>query len=251
MRLWLPITLVVAWWFASANSQAIYFPPLQTILDTFRRDWLWEGIRKTLLPTGIRFIIGFLLASLIGVIVGLWLGLSARARAATSPLIQFLRAIPPPVLVPVAILFLGLTSKMNVAIIVFGAVWPTILSTSAGVRSLDPQLRQFMASYRLNASQRMFSVILPSASPQIFAGLRTTLQLSLVLIIVSEMVAAINGVGFYVLNAQQTFAIPETWAGTLLLGTTGYLVTLLFLIFERRALSWQTGLQKVGRESRH
>ena len=251
VRIWLPIALVVAWWFASANSQAIYFPPLQTILETLRRDWLWEGARENLLPSGIRFITGFLLASVLGVAVGVWLGLSARARAATDPLIQFLRAIPPPVLIPIAILFLGITSKMNVAIIVVGAVWPTILSTSAGVRSMDPQLRNLMASYRLGPSVRLFSVILPSASPQIFAGLRTTLQLSLVLIVVSEMVEAVNGVGFYVLNAQQTFAIPETWAGTLLLGISGYLVTLLFLLFERRIMSWQAGMQRVGSRGQH
>ncbi len=243
LRLWLPVLLVVVWWIGSANSQSIYFPPLQDIMTTFRQDWLFARFGSDLAPSLTRFALGFLIASVGGIVIGTLLGLNPRAKRATEPIIQFLRAIPPPALLPVALLFFGISSKMNVAIIVIGAIWPTLLNTADGVRSVDPQLGDFSRSYRLSFSERLFRVTLPSASPQIFAGLRTTLQLSIVLIVVSEMIGAVNGVGFYVLNAQQTFAIRQTWAGTIVLGLLGYVSTLIFLQVEKRALTWQRGMQ--------
>lgn len=131
---------------------------------------------------------------------------------------------------------------MNVFIIVLGAVWPTLLGTIDGVRALDPQLRDVVRSYRLTTRQYIFDVVLPNAGPQIFAGLRTTLQLSIILIVVSEMVASTNGVGFRLLLSQQTFSVTETWSGTLLLGVLGYLAAIIFIQVEKKVLAWQQGM---------
>lgn len=246
LRLWLPVALVALWWFASASSTNIYFPSLQTITETFAADWFGPRIVTDLMPSLGKFVLGFLLSAVGGIVIGTWLGLSPRAREATEPIVQFLRSLPPPVLLPIGLLLFGITGAMNVAIIVMGAIWPTVLNTADGVRSLDPQLRDMATSYRLTRWQRLFAVVLPSASPQIFAGLRTSLQLSIILIVVSEMVAATEGVGYYVLNSQQTFAIAQTWAGTLLLGIIGYLSTLVFLQVEKRILSWQHGMRRAA-----
>lgn len=246
LRLWLPLLLVALWWFTSAGSQNIYFPPLATILETFAEDWLGERVLSDLLPSLGKFAIGFLISAVLGIAIGTWLGLSPAARESAEPLVQFLRCLPPPVLLPIGLLFFGITDLMNVAIIVMGAIWPTVLNTSDGVRSLDPQVQDMVRSYRLTYRQRLFSVVLPNAAPQIFAGLRTTLQLSIILIVVSEMVAAVRGVGFYILNSQQTFAVTETWAGTLLLGLIGYLSTLVFLRVEKRVLNWQYGMRRAA-----
>lgn len=242
-RLWLPVLLVLVWWFASADSQDIYFPPLATILEVFQRDWLTARALDDLVPSLVKLGLGFGIAAVGGVALGTVLGLSPPIRFAVEPVMQFLRALPPPVLLPIGLLLFGITGMMNVFIIVLGAIWPTVLNTADGVRSLDPQLRDMARSYRLTRTQRLFSVILPAAAPQIFSGLRVTLQLSIVLIVVSEMVAAVDGIGFYVLNSQQTFAVAETWAGTLLLGFVGYAATLVFQVAERQVLGWQIGMQ--------
>jgi ABC-type nitrate/sulfonate/bicarbonate transport system permease component len=246
LRAWLPTLLIVVWWVGSAGSSSLYFPPLQQILETFRQDWLFAQVGSDLMPSLVRLVLGFLTASVGGVLIGTLLGLSPRAKRVTEPVVQFMRAIPPPALLPVALLFFGITSLMNVAIIVIGAIWPTLLNTADGVRSVDPQLKDFARSYRLSFRERLFKVVLPSAGPQIFAGLRTTLQLSIVLIVVSEMIGAVNGVGFYVLNSQQTFAINETWAGTIVLGIIGYFSTLVFLQFEKWVLAWQLGMKRTA-----
>ena len=201
------------------------------------------GFIDHLVPSVLKFLAGFLLAGALGIGLGLVIGMFPLLRAATEPVIQFLRSLPPPVLLPIGLLVFGIGPTMNIAIIVVGAIWPTLLNTIDGVRSLDPQLGEMSRSYKLTLRQRVRYVILPNAGPQIFAGLRTTLQMAIILIVVSEMVASTNGIGYYVLNSQQTFAVAETWAGTLLLGLLGYLANLVFIRLERYVLRWQTGLR--------
>lgn len=241
-RAWLPILLFAWWWIGSAGSDSLYFPPLQEILRTFGQEWLGAGLTRDLLPSLGKFLAGFGISALGGIVLGLILGMNKWLRAAFDPLIMFMRSVPGPVLVPIGILALGIGAGMNIFIIVLGALWPTLLGTIDGVRSLDSQLRDMTRSYRLTLGQRIRYVILPNASPQIFAGLRTTLQISIILIVVSEMVASTNGIGFRLLLSQQTFSVPETWAGTLLLGIIGYLATLVFLQVEKRVLGWQHGM---------
>jgi ABC-type nitrate/sulfonate/bicarbonate transport system permease component len=84
-------------------------------------------------------------------------------------------------------------------------------------------------------------VMLPAASPQIFAGMRTSLSLALILMVISEMVASTNGIGYFVLQSQRTFAIPEMWSGILLLGILGYTLNGAFVLIERRVLRWHRG----------
>jgi ABC-type nitrate/sulfonate/bicarbonate transport system permease component len=196
LRAWLPAGLVALWWIASASSTSLYFPSLRSIVETLRTDWLGPGFAQHLLPSVGKFLAGFLIAALAGIGLGLVVGLYPVLRAAAEPLIQFLRSLPPPVLLPIGLLLFGIGPSMNIAIIVFGAIWPTLLNTIDGVRSLDPQLTDMTRSYRLTRVQRIRHVILPNAGPQIFAGLRTTLQMSIILIVVSELVASTSGIGY-------------------------------------------------------
>ncbi|WP_431710496.1 ABC transporter permease [Glutamicibacter uratoxydans] len=198
------------------------------------------GLVTHLLPSIGKFLAGFTITSVLGIVLGLCIGLSPVLRAASEPIVQFLRSLPPPVLLPIGMVVFGIGAGMNISIIAFGAIWPTLLNTIDGVRSLDSQLEDVTRSYRLKMSQHIRYVVLPNAGPQIFAGLRTTLQISIILIVVSEMVASTNGIGYYLLNSQQTFEVAETWAGTLLLGLFGYLANLLFLRLEHRVLRWQS-----------
>ncbi|MGI8392468.1 ABC transporter permease [Leucobacter sp. W1038] len=245
-RLWLLVLLLAVWWVASDQSQSMYFPPLRVILTTFVEQWvpgIGTNVTTDLLPSLGKFIAGFLIAAGLGVILGTVLGLVPWLRRSTEPIVQFLRSLPPPVLLPVALLFWGITAEMNIAMIVIGAIWPTVMNTTAGVRAVSKELEDFSAVYRLNFRERLFKVILPSAGPQIFSGLRVTLQLSVILIVVSEMVAATQGVGYFVLHSQQTFAVVNTWTGTIVLGIIGYLASVIFLVLEKRALKWQYGMR--------
>lgn len=238
----LPAVILVIWWFASADSTSLYAPSLQLILWTFAQDWLGAGFFEHAIPSLVKFLAGFLIASIGGIAIGTLIGFSRRLSAALDPVIQFLRAIPPPALLPVALVIFGLGTAGNIAVIVIGAIWPTLMNTVDGIRSVDQEVRDMTRSYRLSLRKRLFSVYLPAASPQIFAGLRITLQLSIILIVVSEMFASTSGIGFYVLNSQQMFAVPETYAGTIVLGIIGFIATFAFVIVERRVLAWHRGM---------
>lgn len=245
-RIWLPIVLITIWWFASARSTSPYFPPLQLILERFVADWFGPGFVEHAVPSIAKFATGFLLAGILGVLVGVVIGTMPWLRAAVDPLIQFLRALPPPALLPIGIVLFGITWQMNIFIIVIGAVWPTLINTADAVRSVDQGLIDMARSYRLSGWRRLTNVILPSAGPQIAAGLRTTLQISIILIVVSEMFAASSGIGFRVLEAQSFFDVLGTWSGTLILALLGTVATALFVLVERSVLRWQYGMRRAS-----
>lgn len=242
-----PVAVLALWALAARATGSFYFPPLREIGSAFAQSWLGEAALTDVLPSLRRFAAGYLIAALVGVALGLLIAVSTWISDAAEPIIQFLRALPPPALVPFGILVLGVGDAMKIGIIAFGAVWPVLLNTVDGVRGVDPAYIETARAYRVPAHARVRRFILPAAAPQIFAGMRTSLAIALALMIVSEMVASTNGIGFSVLEAQRTFAIPEMWAGIVLLGIVGYLVNLLFVGAERRALRWHAGAR--GRDA--
>jgi ABC-type nitrate/sulfonate/bicarbonate transport system permease component len=236
-----PILVLVAWGLASAGSQTYYFPPLTDILSTFADTWLFERVGSDVVPSLVRMSVGFGIAVVVAIATGLLLGLSRRSRRAAAPIVEFLRAIPPPALLPFAILVIGVGDSMKVFIIAFVCVWPILLNTIDGVIAVDPTLRETTRVYGIGGRDRLWRVMLPAASPQIFAGMRTSLSLALILMVISEMVASTNGIGYFVLQSQRTFAIPEMWSGILLLGILGYTLNGAFVLIERRVLRWHRG----------
>jgi ABC-type nitrate/sulfonate/bicarbonate transport system permease component len=237
----IPILVLVIWGVASAGSQTYYFPPLTDILSTFADTWLFERVGSDVVPSLERMAAGFAIAVIVAITAGLLLGLAPRGRRAAAPIVEFLRAIPPPALLPFAILVIGVGTSMKVFIIAFVCLWPILLNTIDGVTSVDPTLRETTRVYGISARDRIWRVMLPAATPQIFAGMRTSLSLALILMVISEMVASTNGIGYFVLQSQRTFAIPEMWSGILLLGILGYALNGGFVLIERRVLRWHRG----------
>jgi ABC-type nitrate/sulfonate/bicarbonate transport system permease component len=236
-----PLALLGLWALWSSTSDTYYFPPLTDILETFADTWLFERVGSDVVPSLVRLGLGYGIACAVAVAAGLALGLSHRLRRATDPIVQFLRAIPPPALLPFGILVLGVGTSMKVFIIAFVCLWPVLLNTIDGVSGVDPTLRETSRVYGVSARDRLLHVTLPAAAPQIFAGMRTSLSLALILMVISEMVASTNGIGYFVLQSQRSFAIPEMWSGILLLGILGYVLNAAFLLVERRVLRWHRG----------
>lgn len=233
-----PLALLALWALWSAGSDTYYFPPLTDILEAFADTWVFERVGSDVVPSMVRMGAGYAIACLVGVGVGLALGQSRALRRAGSGVIEFMRAIPPPALLPFGILVLGVGTSMKIFIIAFVCVWPVLLNTVDGITGVDPTLRETARAYSLGRLDRIRLVLLPAASPQIFAGMRTSLSLALILMVISEMVASTNGIGYFVLQSQRSFAITEMWSGILLLGILGYVLNAAFLLVERRVLRW-------------
>ncbi|WP_433831622.1 ABC transporter permease [Actinoplanes sp. CA-015351] len=245
----LPVVLFVGWWVLSADSESFYSPPLSDILTAFGNTWTLAAIKAEVVPSLLRLFAGYLLASIAGVALGLAIGLNRRLRATLEPVLEFFRAIPPPVLVPVIMLFAGIGDGMKVIVIVFGCVWPILLNTVEGVRAVDSVVLETARSYRVTGMARLTKVILPSAGPQIVTGLRQALSIAIILMVISEMFAASNGLGFTIVQFQRSFAIPEMWSGIILLGLLGFALSLLFRLAEKRVLRWYEGLREAQRRA--
>ncbi|GGT91258.1 ABC transporter permease [Streptomyces coeruleorubidus] len=245
----LPALLVTVWWVASAGSTDVYWPPLRTILEAFPDVWTAERLRGDVLPSVLRLAGGYALAAVVGVALGTVIGSYRRVRAVCEPVLEFLRAVPPPVLVPVIMLFAGIGDTMKVTVIAAGCVWPVLLNTVEGVRAVDPVMAETARSYGITGVARLRKLVLRSASPQIFAGLRQALSLGIILMVISEMFAASNGLGFTIVQFQRGFAIPDMWTGILVLGLLGFLLSVVFQWVERRVLGWYHGLRASARRS--
>jgi ABC-type nitrate/sulfonate/bicarbonate transport system permease component len=244
----LPVVLVVIWWFVSASSTDFYFPPLSKIVTAFPDTWFGPRMVDDVLPSLLRLAIGYFTALVVGVGLGLPIGANPTLRAVAEPLLEFLRAIPPPVLVPVLMLMAGIGSTMKILVIISGCVWPVLLNTVEGVRAVDGVLADTCRTYRIRGRLRVWHLMVRSASPQIVAGARQALSIGIILMVISEMFAASSGIGFTVIQFKDGFRIPQMWTGVILLGLLGVLLAVLFRLAERRVLAWYHGVRAVQKE---
>lgn len=243
----LPALILLIWGAASAGSTSFYFPPLSKILVTFGHVWISSRLVTDVLPSLMRLLAGYFIAAVLAIALGLPIGLMPGLRAYLEPVLEFLRAIPPPVLVPILMLFAGIGTTMKIIVIVSGCVWPILLNTIEGVRGLDAELDNITRSYRFSRRARLLHFVLPGASPQIFAGLRQSLSIGIILMVISEMFAASNGIGFTIVQFQRSFAIPEMWSGIILLSLIGFGLAMLLGLIEQRLLRWYFGLKLANR----
>lgn len=254
MRNWVigvaaPVLLLVAWWFLSADSTDPFFPPLQTILVRFQELWLFEHFQSDVLLSLGNLFLGFVIAAAAGIALGFITALVAPVRWMLDPLIHFLRGIPPVALVPIFISLIGFGTQMRVTSIALAALFPTMIATVDGIRSVSNDLLDVSRVYRLTRNERVLKVLLPAATPQIFSGLQVSLQVAFIVMIASEMLGSSQGIGAMTLLAQQSFMTADMWAGILLLGVIGFLVNILFSLLRRRVLSWYIGSRRLARAS--
>lgn len=237
----LPIALIALWWWASAALQTYYLPTPATVARTFDDVWFGSRMVDDVLPSVARLLGGFGLACVLGIGLGTAIGLSVRLRALVEPVLEFLRAIPPPVMVPLLILLAGIGNVMKVLVIVSGCVWPILLNTVEGVRAVDPVLQDTCRCYRIGRFARLRHLVLRAASPQIMTGVRLALPVAIILMVISEMFASSSGLGFTIRQFQEGFDIPEMWTGIVLLGMLGIVLAATYWLVERRVLSWYHG----------
>jgi ABC-type nitrate/sulfonate/bicarbonate transport system permease component len=185
---------------------------------------------------------GLGLAIIFGVGGGLLLGRIALAAAALNPTLQFLRSVPGTSLVPLSVLLMGIGNLSKIAVIAFVCLFPVLLNAADAVRGIDPLLEEVARSYRLTRGQWLLVVVLPAAAPQIFAGVRTALGIAFIMMVVTELFAATNGIGYVTATARNTFDVPQMWAGMLLLGLLGIGINSLYLALQARVLRWHAAM---------
>jgi ABC-type nitrate/sulfonate/bicarbonate transport system permease component len=243
----LPLVLLGLWALSALLAPNRYFPAPWRIAEAFVKTWVGESFFVDVLPSIARLLIGLALAIVIGIAVGLLIGSVRWLRQFVEPVFEFFRAVPPPMLVPLLALTLGIGDTAKIAVIVAGAIWPILLNTVEGVRAVDSVQRETATSYQLPTLHRVFFLTLPSAAPQIMAGIRQSLSIAIILMVISEMTNSSSGLGLRITFFQHNFMIPEMWSGIVLLGFIGIALAVLFQIAEHFVLGWYRGLKETER----
>jgi len=238
--------LVALWWGAS-NAGLVS----RVFLPTPQATWasLAEGLNFTGQGDGQlldytqatvgRMLQGWLLASLFGVLLGAAIGVSPAVRAWLQPTLEFIRPLPASALLPLAISMFGLNPRMVLFVVAFGAMWPVLLATVHGFAAVEPRLSEVARCLQMPRAAFVWKVGLPNALPDILAGMRLSMTISLIVAVVGEMIASQSGLGQAILLAARSFRASELFAGIVLLGLIGFASNALLALAERRLLRWQ------------
>lgn len=239
--------LLLLWEAASLTGllNPFYFPPVHQVARSLASAALDGRLAAALLTSLARGFAGFTLAAMLGVGLGAIAGRHVFVRQLIDPIVELLRPLPSPAIIPVAILLLGIDNSMKVFIIAWACFFPILLNTIDGVRSVPPALIETARNFGLRYTKSLVTVVLPAATPVIFTGLRIALAVMLILTVVTEMVAGSNGIGFLLLEAERTFRIADMYGFMVALALVGYGLNRLFLLVDRRVLAWHHAMHKV------
>jgi ABC-type nitrate/sulfonate/bicarbonate transport system permease component len=235
--------LLILWEIAAANAifPPMSFPRISAIVVTWWHLVISGELPAEVLPSLWRMFAGYFIGVALGVGLGLLMGYVRFFYNLLEPITEVLRPIPSPAYLPIMILFLGIDDEMKIFMIAFATVFPVLLNTYSGVRSVDPIQLQTARTFGVSGRRLLTQVVLPASSPYIFAGMRISLAVALIVMVISEMVAASSGIGYFILSAERGFKIRDMFAGVLTLAVLGYVFNRLFLMIENRVLAWHYG----------
>jgi ABC-type nitrate/sulfonate/bicarbonate transport system permease component len=240
------IAVLIVWELASLFRivDPVSLPRVSVIFESWFRDIGNGRLPVQLFPSLARIFVGFGIAVLVAVPVGLLMGTSAFVFRLLEPLTEFVRPIPSSAYIPIAILFLGIGDEMKVFIVFLACFFPILLNTYGGVRGVDPVLVDTGRTFGLSRGQRLRQIILPAALPSILTGMRISIGIALIVSVVAEMISGNSGIGYFILDMQRIFRVPEMFAGIFTLGVLGYLLNLGFLQIEGYFLRWRPAVHE-------
>ncbi|MDN4589621.1 ABC transporter permease [Xenophilus aerolatus] len=238
---------VIALWWAASNLgwvSRVFLPTPQATWGALAEGFNLRGngqgeLAAWTVDTVGRMLQGWLLASLAGVALGVLIGASATARDWLQPMLEFVRPLPASAVLPLAIAIFGLSPRMVLAVVAFGAMWPVLLATVHGLATVDARLAEVTRCLQLSRTAFIFKIGLPHALPDILAGMRLALTVALIVAVVGEMIASQGGLGQAILLAARAFRASELFAGIVLLGLIGFVSNGLLAWAEHRLLRWQ------------
>jgi len=233
---------LLAWQLAALAANSVIFPTFTSSLAAVGELLTGPVLTNDILPSIGRVLIGFAISAVLGIVVGLLLGYVRWLGDYCSAVLNFLRAVPMPLLIPAALALFGLGTSMVVAIVVSAAVWPVLLNAFDAARRIEPLYLDAGRNCGLRGPALFIRVLLPATLPSIFAGLRVALSVSLAVLVVAEILGATSGIGYFIQSAAQTFQVQQTYAGVIILGILGWFFDTTFLFIEHRVLAWERGM---------
>jgi len=235
--------LLLAWKLAADAKllNPLWFPGPDR---SFAKLWEWIATGALWQPLGAtvwRMFAGWLAACAVGIALGAAIASSSLARKLLQPSAEFLRPLPASAVLPPAILVLGLSDAMIVFVVAFGCVWPILLGAIQGFRSLEPRLVEVSRLMNFSPWKKAWAFQLPSALPDIFAGMRVSIAIALIVTVASEMLSSQPGIGYLMLVAARAFRSADIFAGIIVLGALGFATNYGIQRLEDHLLRWRAG----------
>ena len=230
----IPVLILILWEWASDTGKinGNVIPPPSKLVETFIQLVTSGKLGQGLLISFQRVIVGFLIASVIGIVLGFLMGLFVPVNKMLSSLVNILRPIPVIALIPIFIIILGIGEPANISIIIIGALWPILLNTLAGVLSVDRKLLEVAYVYRISKRKVIFKIILPSALYHILTGLRLGIGGAWVSVVAAEMIGATSGIGYMIMFAKSLAQASNMYVLVLVIGVIGFLIDRVLLAFQ-------------------
>ncbi|MBP1154150.1 MULTISPECIES: ABC transporter permease [unclassified Paenibacillus] len=241
------IVVVLVLWEILGRSGAIdpVFTSAPSLILVAGINYFTEGnALLDLKVSGSEFLVGFLLSIVIGIPFGIMMGWYDKINAFLDPLVNFLYSAPRIALMPVFIIWFGIDMTSKVAIIFLGSIFPIIINTIVGIRTIDPVLLNVARSHMANDFQIFRTIVLPSTVPAVISGIRLGLGHALIGIVVGEMVAATAGLGYTMHQAGASFQTDLVFFILILISGCGVLCTELLRRLERKFDKWRPELHK-------
>ncbi|RTL32569.1 MAG: ABC transporter permease [Burkholderiales bacterium] len=240
----LPLIVLLAWqWAAQAGWVSAIVMPAPTSVARAIGASLRSGelLQDAAASLG-RVLAGFALGTALALPLGLLMGMSALLHKILNPVLQVLRPIPPIAYIPMAIVWFGIGNAPAIFLITIGAFFPILLSTTTGVQHVDKI--HVLAARNMGAGRYtlFWRIILPAASPAILNGMRVGIGTAFIVVIVAEMIAVQNGLGFRILEAREYMWSDKIIAGMLIIGLLGLAIDTCLAVTSRVLLRWHRGL---------
>jgi ABC-type nitrate/sulfonate/bicarbonate transport system permease component len=239
----LPLAVgLVVWELLPSAEESPFFPPPSAWLEDLRNQHGFGEIVTELWFTLRTVVIGLVVAMVVGAVVGIAIGFFRVVRLSLSTTLEFLRALPAPVIIPIAVLALGQTETMKVFCVAFASVWPVLLNSATAASSTHPLLLDVGRTLKLTRTQQIRKIVLPSTVPAILLGVRVALPVALILTILIEMLGSNVGIGSLLIQAQRAYQSADAFGLLFVVGIFGFALNALFAavgwIFLRR---WPEG----------
>ncbi|MEZ7897442.1 MAG: ABC transporter permease [Flaviflexus sp.] len=233
---------IVLWWVTSSNSGEIFYPPAPDVLESIWSYWIVGEGQANLFSTLSNLAIGLGLGIVVGIVLGLVIGQIPFVNYGLTPTLEFVRAIPATALLPMAIAIFGLGDQMKIFLITLGTMFPVLLNVIDGVRGIPRESHDTARSFGITGWSKQWRVIIPATMPRAVAGITISIPLSLIVAVTSEMRGSREGVGAYLITAQNSFDQTAVWSVIIILGLLGVILTTIFSTIENRFLAWDRGL---------
>ena len=221
------------YWTSSPN-----WPPLSAVAAALASGLASGELLQVFAASLARMAAGYLAGVAAALVIGLLMANTRLARAALEPLVELLRPIPIPAIVPPLILLLGVDDQLKIFVIAFSVFFPVLVNTIAGVRAVEPVAIDVARTLRVGALRTVRKVVLPASLPYVLAGMRVSLALALIVTVVAEMIAGASGIGYFLVTTQYAMRAADMYAAIVLLAALGYVLNALFLLVERNVLHW-------------